>query len=170
MPDLNGRDRLHEWRQLMDAVLASASSAAARRELPGELTAAMARQLELAQEVVERERLLQGELAGRLLGPIDALFDLLEQTGAALRGQAAALEQAGAALEESAGLVKRQAELFERAIATLRQPTELAKSAAGVKRKPKPEPKATAEPKTKANAKAKPKPKANAKAPAKPRR
>jgi len=155
MPDLNGRDLLHEWRQLMDAVLASASSAAARRELPGELTGAMQRQLDLVQEIIERERLLQGELAARLLGPIDTLFDLLEQTGATLRGQAEALEKAGSALEESAGLMKRQAELFERTIATLRQPTELAKSAAGVKRKPKAKakPKATAKPKSKAPAK-----------------
>ncbi len=108
MPDLNGRELLHEWRQLMEAVVASATSATARKDLPG-------------------------EVASRLLAPLDAVFDLLEQAGATIRGQAEALEDAGRALEESAGLMKRQAELFERTIATLRQPTERAKSVAGAK-------------------------------------
>lgn len=135
MPDLNGRDLLREWRQLMEAVVASAASASARRELPGELAGAMQRQLDLVQELIERERRLQGDLTSRLLGPIDAMFDLLEQTGATLRGQAEALENAGRALEESARLMKRQAELFEKTIASLRQPTELARSAAGAKRR-----------------------------------
>jgi hypothetical protein len=135
MPDLNGRDLLHEWRQLMDAVIASASSAAGRRDLPGELLGSMQRQLELLQEVVDRERRLQGELAGRLLGPVDAVFDLLEQTGATLRRQAEALQTAGRALEESAGLMKSQAELFERTIATLREPADLARAAVGLERR-----------------------------------
>jgi Zn-dependent M28 family amino/carboxypeptidase len=135
MPDLNGRDLLHEWRQLMDAVIASASSAAGRRDLPGELLGSMQRQLELVQEVVERERRLQGDLAARLLAPVDAVFDLLEQTGATLRQQAEALQTAGRALEESAGLMKSQAELFERTIAALREPAERARVAAGLERR-----------------------------------
>jgi len=135
MADLNGRDLLREWRQLMEAVVASAASASARKDLPGELAGAMQRQLDLVQELIERERRMQGDLAARLLGPVDAMFDMLEQTGATLRGQAEALETAGRALEESAGLMKRQAELFEKTIASLRQPTELARSAAGAKRR-----------------------------------
>ncbi|HEY4451707.1 MAG TPA: hypothetical protein VGN13_08960 [Solirubrobacteraceae bacterium] len=135
MPDLNGRDLLREWRQLMDAVVASAGSAAGRRDLPAELLGSMQRQLELVQEVVERERRLQGDLAGRLLGPVDAVFDLLEQAGATLRQQAEALQTAGRALEESAGMMKSQAELFERTIATLREPAERARVAAGLERR-----------------------------------
>lgn len=127
MPDLSGRDLLREWRQLMEAVIASATSATARKDLPAELVGAMQRQLELVQEIVDRERRLQGDLATRLLAPLDAIFDLLEQAGATIRGQAEALEDAGRALEESASLMKRQAELFERTIATLRQPAERAK-------------------------------------------
>lgn len=132
MPDLNGRELLREWRQLMDAVIASASSASGRRDLAGELIGSMQRQLELVQDVVDRERRLQGELAARLLAPIDAVFDLLEQTGATLRRQAEALQTAGRALEESAGLMKSQAELFERTIATMREPANLARRAAGL--------------------------------------
>lgn len=119
----------------MDSVLgsaASAASAAGRTGLPRDLLGAMQRQLELVQEVIERERRMQRELAGYLVAPVDAVFDLLEGTGATLRRQAEALEAAGRALEETAGLMKHQAELFERTISTLRQPTELAKAAAGL--------------------------------------
>lgn len=135
MPELNGRELLREWRQLMDAVISSASSASGRRDLAGELIGSMQRQLELVQDVVARERRLQGELASRLLAPVDAVFDLLEQTGATLRRQAEALQTAGRALEESAALMKAQAELFERTIATMREPTDLARRAAGLKRR-----------------------------------
>jgi len=68
---------------------------------------------------------------GVLLAPVDAIFDLLEETGTTLQRQAEALEAAGLALEETAALVKKQAELFERTVGTLRQPAELAKKATG---------------------------------------
>ena len=135
MPELSGRELLREWRALMDSVIASAASAAGRAELPGDLLRAMQRQLELVQEIIDRERRMQKDLASRLVAPVDAAFDLLEETGATLRRQAEALEAAGRALEESAGLMKRQAELFERTIGTLRQPAELAKAAAGLERR-----------------------------------
>ena len=134
MPELNGRELLREWRQLMESLVASAGSAAGRSALPGDLPGVMQRQLEFMQEVFERERRLQGDLAKRIIGPVDAAFDMLEEAGAALRAQAEAIEAAGRALEESAGLMKRQAELFERTIATLRQPAELAKAASGAAR------------------------------------
>jgi len=137
VPERNGRDLLNEWRRLMDSVVASAASAAGRSSLPGDLLGAMQRQLELVQEVIDRERRLETDVAARLLAPIDAVFDLLEETGASLRRQAEALESAGRALEESAGLMKRQAELFERTIGTLRQPAELAKVVAGLERRPR---------------------------------
>jgi hypothetical protein len=84
------------------------------------------------QEVIERERQLQKELARRFVAPLDAVFDLFEETGATLRRQAEALEAAGRALEETAGLMKHQAKLFEQTINTLRQPAELAKAATGL--------------------------------------
>jgi hypothetical protein len=121
----------------MDSVVASAASAAGRSELPRELLAASQRQLELVQEVVERERGLQSDLLARVVAPVDAVFDLLEETGVTLRRQAEALESAGRALEETAGLMKHQAERFERTIGALRQPSDLAKAAAGAKRRPK---------------------------------
>jgi hypothetical protein len=128
------RDMLGEWRGVMESVLSSAASAAGRADIPNELLGAMQRQVELVQEVVERERRAQSDIASRLLGPVDAVFDLLEESGATIRAQAEALESAGRALEESAGMMKRQAETFERAIATLRQPVELAKGSAARRR------------------------------------
>jgi hypothetical protein len=133
MPELSGHDLLDEWRQMMDSVLASAASVAGRSEVPRELLKASQRQLELVQEVIERERKLQGELVARAVAPVDAIFDLLEETGVTLRRQAEALESAGRALEETAGLMKHQAERFERTISALRQPTDIAKAAAGAK-------------------------------------
>ena len=95
----------------------------------------MQRQLELVQDVIERERSLQMRLAARLLAPVDAVFDLLEESGLMLRSQAEALEAAGRALEQTAGLMKTQAELFDRTIAVLREPAELAREAAGLDRR-----------------------------------
>jgi hypothetical protein len=136
-PEHSGHDLLDEWRKVMDAVIASAASVAGRAELPRDLLKATQRQLEMVQEVIDRERLLQSDLAARLVAPVDAVFDLLEETGVTLRRQAEALESAGRALEETAGLMKHQAERFERTVGVLRQPTDLAKAAAGLKRRPK---------------------------------
>jgi hypothetical protein len=133
--DLGGRELLREWRKLMDAVVDSAASVAGRGELPQKLLEAMQQQLQLVQEVIERERGIQREFAARLVAPVDAVFDLLEESGATLRRQAEALESAGRALEETASLMKRQAELFEGTIARLREPAEFAKAVAGLERR-----------------------------------
>lgn len=133
-----GRDILKDWQDALQAVASTARSAAGRAELPKQLLAPMQRQVELLQEVLELERRLQGEVIGRLLEPLDALFDLLEQSGSTFRKQSEALEQASQALEETAKLMKVQAELFEKSIKLMREPAELAKSAAGVDKKKKP--------------------------------
>ena len=136
MADLSGGDLLREWQGLMESLVSSAASAAGS-ELPHQLVSPMQRQLELVHEVMERERRLQAELTGRIMAPLDAVFDLLEQSGALLQRQARALETAGHALDEASRVMKLQAELFERAIGVLRQPSELAKAAAGVERRPR---------------------------------
>jgi hypothetical protein len=137
MPDLSGLDLLGEWRRLMDGLMSSAASVGKQAELPRQLLEPMQRQVQLVQEVIERERELQRQIAGRVLAPVDAMFDVLAESSVMLRRQAEALEAAGRALEESAGLVKTQAELFDRAIGIIREPTELAKSAVGLERKPR---------------------------------
>ena len=119
----------------MDSFVASAASVGSHAEIPRQLLEPMQKQVELLQRVIELERRIQRELAGRVLAPVDAIFDLVEQSGLMLRSQAEALESAGRALEETARLVRTQGELFERTIAALREPAELARAAAGLERK-----------------------------------
>jgi hypothetical protein len=136
MAESGGRELLGEWQKLMESVFASAASLAGRSQLPRQLQEAMDRQLELLKQILERERGVQREVAGLIVAPVDAVFDLLEQSGTTLRRQAETLEAAGRALEETASLMKDQAELFGQTIATLRQPHELARAAAGLDRRP----------------------------------
>jgi hypothetical protein len=135
MPDLSNRELLGEWRKAVDSVLASAATVGGRSDVVRQLLEPMQRQLELVQDLVERERRVQRELAQRVLAPFDAVFDLLEETGTSLRRQAEALEAAGRALEETAGLALTQAELFERTISVIRRPAETARAAAGLERR-----------------------------------
>ena len=130
------RDLLGEWRKAMDAVVSSAASVAGHAPVPHQLVEPMQRQLELVEEIVARERRLQRELAERVTAPVDAIFDLIEDSAATMRGQAEAVEAAGYALAETAALMRRQAELFEQSVTRLRGPVDLAKSAAGAPRKP----------------------------------
>jgi len=134
MSEQDGPDLLGEWRRLVDSLVGSAASVAGRSAVPRELLRVSQRQLELLQEVVDRERRLQGELTTMVTAPVGLVFDLLEEAGETLRLQAEALESAGRALEDTAGLMKRQAERFERSVAALRQPAELARAAAGATR------------------------------------
>jgi hypothetical protein len=139
MPDPlgSGRDLLREWQKMMESLISTSASMAGRAELPRQLVEPMQRQLELMRELIDRQQKLQREVATRLSAPVDAVFDLLEDSAAMTRAQSEALEAAGSALEESARLMKRQAELFERTVVTLRRPTELAKAATGVDRPPR---------------------------------
>ena len=131
MPDPT--DILGEWRAAMQSIATAARGTAGRAELPNALLAPMQRQLELLQEVVERERNLQAQLAGNLLDPIDALLNLLEESGRTFRAQAEALEEASAALEQTARLMKSQADNYDTAIRALREPADLARRVAGAK-------------------------------------
>jgi hypothetical protein len=92
----------------------------------------------LVESAAERERRIQSDLASYAFAPVDAIFDLLQESAATLRRQAEALEAAGRALEEAAGLMATQAELFERAVGTARRPADLARTASGARpRKPR---------------------------------
>ena len=135
MPELSGSELLREWRKVMDSMVSAAASVGSRAEIPRQLLEPMQRQLELVQDVIERERRVQKQLAGLVLGPVDTVFQLLEETGTMLRSQAQELEAAGRALEHTAGLMKTQAELFERSIGALREPVDLARAATGLERR-----------------------------------
>lgn len=115
----------------MQSLTESLGSAARHSDVARQVLAPMQRQAELFQEVLERERALQARLVHRALGPLDAVFDLLEESGSALRSQAEAVEEAARALERVAGLMKLQADLFGRTVRALREPTEAVKTLAG---------------------------------------
>src|SRR4051794_5889257 len=103
VPELTGLDLLGEWKRLMDGVMANATSIAGRSDIPRQLLEPMQRQVELVQDIIERERRVQQEIAARALAPVEAVFELLEGTGLMLRRQAEALEAAGKALQDTAG-------------------------------------------------------------------
>ena len=128
MADGGGLDLLREWQSAMTAVI------------PKQLLGPLKRQTDLIGDVLERERKLQREVLGRVFAPVDAVFDLLEQSGATIRQQAEALEQAARALEDTAVLMKAQAELFERGIRTAREPADIARRVAGLEKRKKPAP------------------------------
>ena len=132
LPDLSGRELLREWQQRMESVVASTASLTGHAELPRQMTAAMQHQLELVEEIVERERRIHAEVTARVTAPVTSLFDLLDESGRTLHHQAEALEAAGRALEEAGALMKSQAALFERTVGTLREPVDFARSVAGV--------------------------------------
>jgi hypothetical protein len=137
MAELTGRELLSEWRQVMESVISSAAAAAGRSELPRELLRASQRQLELLQEIVDSERRLQGNVAEALLGPAQAVFDLLQESSAMLARQAETMDTAGRALQDTAALIRQQAEMMEKIVSILRQPTDIALAAAKGGRKKK---------------------------------
>jgi hypothetical protein len=85
-----------------------------------------------AQSMLERERGLQRDLLARAFEPFDAAFDLLEQSGTALREQAEAIEHAAKSLEQAAAVMKAQAELFERTTRILREPSRRIEAVVGL--------------------------------------
>jgi hypothetical protein len=129
MPE--GRDILREWQNAMQSIASAARGAAGQSELPKALLTPMQRQLELLQEVVERERRLQAEIVGHVLDPFDAVFDLLEESGKTFRAQAEALEEASAALGQTAQLMQTQAEIYDSTIRAMRGPASVARRVAG---------------------------------------
>ena len=124
MSDSGGLDLLRDWQSAMQSVI------------PKQLLGPLQRQAELIQDVLERERRVQRELLGYVFAPFDAVFDLLEKSGATFRQQAEALEQAARALEDTAVLMKAQAEIFEAGVRAIREPADLARSVAGVEKRP----------------------------------
>jgi hypothetical protein len=129
-------DLLGEWRAAMGAVV-SVITSAGRSDALRPLLGPLQHQAELIERVLEQQRHIQGQLVDRAFEPVDAIFDLLERSGAMMRAQAEALEQAAQAVEQAAGLMRTQAELFEAATKTARAPADLVRGAAGGRRRGK---------------------------------
>jgi hypothetical protein len=101
-----------------------------------ELLSEVRRLTGVMQDLVERERRMQRDLADRALAPVDAVFDLLGQSAAMLQQQADAVASAGRALEDAARVMRHQAALFDQTVGALREPVKLVKTAAGPAREP----------------------------------
>jgi hypothetical protein len=125
------RDLLRDWTAAMQSLTESIGSATRQGDVARQVLAPMQRQTELFQEALRRERAVQGRLVQRAFAPLDAVFDLLEDSGSALEKQAEAVEDAARALDQVAGLMKVQAEMFGTTVRTLRGPTKAAKTLAG---------------------------------------
>jgi hypothetical protein len=127
--ELGARELMQGWRSAIESLTASGRALAGHADVPEHLRDPLRRQLELVEELVSQERRLQRELATHMFAPVDATFDLLEESGALVRRQAEALSAAGRALDETARLMRDQAELFQRSVETLRQPARMAEAA-----------------------------------------
>jgi hypothetical protein len=110
------------------------SLASWRGELPRQLVEPLQRQLDAVKGLAERERALQQQVAEQVVAPVDAVFDLLQESATTLRLQAESLQAAGRALDEAAGLMRLQAEHFEQTVEVARRPVELAKTVVGIPR------------------------------------
>ena len=110
------------------------SLASWRGELPRQLVEPLQRQLDVVKGLAEREHALQQHVAEQVVAPVDAVFDLLQESATTLRLQAESLQAAGRALDEAAGLMRLQAEHFEQTVEAARRPVELAKAVAGIPR------------------------------------
>jgi hypothetical protein len=130
----HGNDLLGEWRSAMQSVV-SALTGVGRSDVLRPLLGPLQRQAELVERVLEQQQRIQGQLVDRAFEPVDAIFDVLERSGAMMRAQAEALEQAAQAVEHAAGLMRTQAELFEAATKTARAPADLVRGAAGGRRR-----------------------------------
>jgi hypothetical protein len=121
----------------MQSLTESIASATRHGDVARDVVAPMQRQAELFQEALKRERDLQARLVQRAFAPLDAVFDLLEESGSALEKQAEAVEEAARALERVARLMRAQAEMFSTTVRSLRAPSKAAKSLAGGKPRPR---------------------------------
>ena len=136
MAEVGGPELLRQWQAAVQSLASSAANVAGRSEVPQQLVVSMQRQLELVEELFERERRLQEDLVARTLAPVDAVLDVLEQSAAALRRQAEALKDSARALEQASEMIGTQAELFERAIGIVRKPADIVTSGASAPRRP----------------------------------
>jgi hypothetical protein len=132
-PESDTPGLLHDWQRHMTDLVATLA-AVGQAELPRQLVEPMQRQLDLVKGLAERERRLQQQVAEQVVAPVDAVFDLLQESAATLRLQAESLQAAGRALDEAAGLMRMQAQHFERTVEAARRPVDLARAAAGISR------------------------------------
>jgi hypothetical protein len=115
----------------MESVVAAVASVPGGSAVGRQLLEPLTQQTELLRQAVEQQQRIQAQLVERAFAPVDAIFDLLENTGAMMREQAEALHQAAQGVERAAEVTRMQAELFEGATRAARLPSDAVRSVAG---------------------------------------
>ena len=122
-------DLLRAWRDVIRQ-LGSLPSLPGQAEVTRALIGPLQRQAELLEETLQRQMRFERDLAGRVLEPVNVVFDALAQTSSAMRTQAEAMQAASAALKQAGDLLEMQATMIERATGAMRDPTAFLRSAA----------------------------------------
>src|SRR5437764_14703492 len=116
-------DLLSAWQ---DAIREVGGAAASLMTSPagaaGGLIAALQRQAEQLERVLQRQLEFEREFVGRAIAPARAALELVEQTAGAFRAQATAFRAASSAFGQIADLIEPQAEIVERASSTVPEP------------------------------------------------
>src|SRR3954451_13910671 len=97
-------DVLRSWQDVLKqlgGVAGSLGSAAGQSDLVKQLTGPLQHQAELVEQALRRQFEYERDLAGRLLAPLNALVDALEQTSTAMRTQSQAFDAASASFKQA---------------------------------------------------------------------
>jgi hypothetical protein len=122
-------DILRAWRDVIVQLRSASSSVVGESELARKLFTPMRLQAELFEQALTQQAELQDETVRRLVAPMNALVDVLDQAVTSFRAQAKALEAAASSFAQAAALMEKQASLTETARDAFRGPLGLLPSA-----------------------------------------
>ena len=128
MPD--PADLLKAWQHaIVDLGGMAASLASGPTGAASDLVRAMQHQVELLQQVLQRQLEFERELVSRATAPLHAAQDLVDQATGTFRAQATSFRAASKTFGQLAGLMDQQADLLERAGTLMREPLTVFRSA-----------------------------------------
>ncbi len=116
-------DLLKAWQNaIRDVGAAAASLASAPAGVATDLLRPLQHQADLLQQVLQRQLDFERELLNRVVAPLHATMELIDQTSASLHAQATSFRAASTTYRQLAALMDQQADLLQRAGATMRDP------------------------------------------------
>jgi hypothetical protein len=103
-------DLIHAWQQAISHLRSAAAPVTGVSEdITWQLLAPLQQQAELLERGLRRQVEFEKELVERMLGPVTALLELLDQSAAAMRTQAQAFEAAAASFGQASELLELRA-------------------------------------------------------------
>ena len=128
-------DLLRAWQEVIRQIRSAAAPLTGpSADLTRQLLAPLQRQAELVEQTLLGQAEFQREIADRVLAPVNAVLEALEQTSTAMRTQAQAFDAAAASFKQASDLLELQASLIERATGSIRDPAAFVRSAGGLVR------------------------------------